>query len=53
MIEVESSCHRTQVEQERFLVRPSMLGGSDEAEDPGHLTRLVRILAQSCLPLTV
>jgi hypothetical protein len=31
---------REQVEQERFLVRPSMLGGGDEAEDPGHLTRL-------------
>jgi hypothetical protein len=30
-----------QVEQERFLVRPSMLGGADDA-DPGHLTRVVR-----------
>ena len=29
-----------QVEQERFLVRPSMLGGADDA-DPGHLTRVV------------
>jgi hypothetical protein len=31
---------REQVEQERFLVRPSMLGGADDA-DPGHLTRVV------------